>query len=381
MEKMVEPRIEPAHIPVTGDMIKLKVIFKEAGFKLYLVGGAVRDFLLNEPVKDYDLVTDATPDQIKVILDEFNIKYIGIGEQFGVINVIMSNDYEIATFREDSSESDGRRPDSVIYSTIENDVKRRDLTINALYFDIDKCQIIDYVGGIGDIYYNVIRTVGEASDRFREDKLRIMRAIRFANRTGGDLDVKIDRYLRNDSNLKGVSSERIRDEFIKSIKSAKSVVRLMDMYNTYGMFEYIFPGAKINRNFIESKDYIVVIAQLLLNNHLGVHYSRMMNQISYTNNEIGDIRFLMAIVHTLKRTEELYGPVLKNEQKKRTVTPEQITEFGEINDVKKSLIDVFINYELTIKGGEVKEKYNLQGPEIGEKVLELEREIFRNNLK
>ncbi len=109
--------------------------------------------------------------------------------------------------REDSKEGDGRRPDSVTFSDIETDVKRRDLTINALFYDIGTKEIVDLVGGMGDIKNGVVRTVGDAGERFDEDRLRILRAIRFAARVGSKLDPAIDAALKKNNSLEGVSGD------------------------------------------------------------------------------------------------------------------------------------------------------------------------------
>jgi len=221
-------------IPLPTNLLRLNTLFKKSGYDLYVVGGAVRDFLLGEPIKDYDLATNSSPNEIKDLLNENNINTVLTGENFGVINAfIEGEEFEIATFRNDGVSSDGRRPDSVNFTTIEGDVLRRDLKINALFYDIEKGQIVDFVGGLSDIENGIISTVGDPYKRFGEDKLRVMRAIRFANRTGYELDPKIDKYLMECDNLFGVSRERIRDEFLKSINTTLSVWRLKDLM-TFG---------------------------------------------------------------------------------------------------------------------------------------------------
>jgi tRNA nucleotidyltransferase/poly(A) polymerase len=361
-----------AYIPIPGDIIALKVMFVNSGFNLYLVGGAIRDFVLDKPIKDYDLATDATPEEIKDILDEHDVKYILVGEQFGVVNAIMHDTYEIATFREDSSSGDGRRPDSVKYSTIEADVLRRDLTMNALYFDIHTQEILDYVGGYDDIKNGVVRTVGNPEDRFNEDKLRILRAIRFACRTGKELDSRIKEFLSNEYDLIGVSKERIRDEFIKSIQSAKSTKHLMRMLADYNLFEWIFPDLKINKHFIDSNDEIIVISYLLIYNSPYRGLSKDLNKLTYTINEIRDIRFLMSLKDLSVKT----APSHKANQKDTRVSEAQIIEFASILNVEKKLIDAFLKYEPSINGSYVMSKYNITGPEVGKMINQLEIERF-----
>lgn len=362
-------------IPIPNNVLVLNNIFTDNGYELYLVGGAVRDFLLDKPIKDYDLATNAVPDDIERILKASNIKTIGTGQKFGIINAFVEGDeFEIATFREDSSSGDGRRPDSVTFSDIKTDVNRRDLTINALFYNLATKEIVDYVGGIEDIKNGVVRTVGEPSKRFEEDKLRILRAIRFANRTGNGLDPKIDEFLRNGYDLNEISSERIRDEFLKSISSAISVKSLMEMYDTYGMFRWIFPNLSINNNFIDEDDITIVLGNLLVDNNVQ-SLGKRMNALNYTINEIRDIRFLIALVDALEPNN---APLFKKQQAVTTVTDVQILKLGSLTGVEKRLLDAFNKYSLSINGQDVMDKYDISGQEVGVMIDKLERGIFYN---
>jgi tRNA nucleotidyltransferase/poly(A) polymerase len=353
----------------------LRILFNESKRDLYLVGGAVRDSLMGNPIKDYDLATDATPDEIINIL-EGTAKLIKVGEKFGVINVINGDEeYEIATFRADSDESDGRRPDSVTFTDIKTDVQRRDFTINALFYDLKEKEIVDYVGGVADIEEGVIRTVGKAEDRFREDKLRILRAIRFATRTTSYLHEDIANYLNNGYDLVDISRERIRDEFIKSVKSANSVIRLMEMYDAYNMFEWIFPDLEINKDFIEDNDYMLVMGSLLSTNKIDVLKKRL-NKLTYSTDEIRNVCVLI----TLLRLNIESAPLLKRVESLSSLSDTQIKEFGKLMDLSSNLIDRFCEYELSVKGDVVREKYGVEGPELGNKMYELEVEIFKNML-
>src|SRR5437868_12046287 len=156
-------------------------------YQAYLVGGCVRDILLGRQPLDWDVATDATPDDVMRILPET----YAVGAQFGVVLVPYEDDerkgtVEVATFRSDGTYSDGRHPDEVRYTkTPEEDVRRRDFTINGLLLDpLDGDKVLDFVGGREDIKAEVIRTIGEPSQRFQEDKLRMLRAVRFAARFG-----------------------------------------------------------------------------------------------------------------------------------------------------------------------------------------------------
>ena len=224
---LVEAKLK---LNIPSDIKKLYKLFKKNGKQLYVVGGAVRDAILGKSPKDFDLTTDAKPDDVLKIAKQGKFKSVEVGKQFGVVVV---GGHEIATFRKDIGK--GRRPDAVDFTDIKGDVKRRDLTINALFYDIGKGQIVDLVGGIADLKKKKIRTVGKAEERFDEDPLRKLRAVRFAGSVGGKMTKDTWSALKKNSDISGVSGERIRDEFIKGIKKAKSVQNYLKMLNHSGV--------------------------------------------------------------------------------------------------------------------------------------------------
>src|SRR4029077_7149185 len=179
-----------------------------------LVGGCVRDLQLGREPADYDITTDATPERVTDLFPES----IGVGAQFGVVLVPRDGlKVEVATFRSDVGYSDGRHPDRVVYSkTPEEDVQRRDFTINGLLMRHDTGEILDFVGGQADLKAGVIRAIGEPDRRFAEDKLRMLRAIRFAARFGFDIEHKTFAAIRRHAGaVTEVSAERLRDELTK----------------------------------------------------------------------------------------------------------------------------------------------------------------------
>jgi tRNA nucleotidyltransferase/poly(A) polymerase len=183
LEKALDNKKEILKIDfdLPDDILKIKDIFKANNFKLFVVGGAVRDLLLKKEPKDFDLATDALPDIVESMLKN-KYRTIATGKAFGVINVFTpTGDFEIATFRSDIGS--GRRPDSVVFTTIDKDVKRRDLTINALFYDIDRGEVVDLVGGVEDLKNMTVNTVGNPMERFSEDPLRILRFFRFLSMT------------------------------------------------------------------------------------------------------------------------------------------------------------------------------------------------------
>lgn len=225
------------------DIKILKDIFVKAGFDLMLVGGSVRDSFLNKIPKDFDVCTNAMPEQVMEILTKENIRFQLQGEAFGVVVAKMTEEIEIATFRTDVSAMTGRNnDDSVILGvTIEEDVKRRDLTINALFMDIANENIIDLVGGIADLNNHIIRTVGNPSERFAEDNLRKLRAIRFATRLGFDFDPETFQAIQNDPKL-NVSEERVVNELFNAFTTTKNVGSLVLDLMASGLHDEILSG-------------------------------------------------------------------------------------------------------------------------------------------
>lgn len=373
-----EDRIK-LNIPIPDDILQIKDVFVNNGYKLYIVGGSVRDSLLNKPIKDYDLATNATPDQVEEIMNKAGFKTLPTGKAFGVINVFTDTDeYEIATFRSDGEYSDSRRPDSVTFSDINTDSKRRDLTINALYYDIDTKEVIDLVGGINDIKKGIIRTVGKPEDRFKEDKLRILRSIRFAGRFGSQLDPNIDKVLSNDNSLKGVSPERIRDEFLKTIKSAKSIQQVFLLIDKYKLWNEIFPGININKKFVESKDPIIVISTLMLGNEPS-SLSKILNKLTYSISENKAITFLISFsafndINNVYKMKKLFNA--------SNVTDEQLREFNNINNIlPNNIVDTFINFKLSVTGDQVQKELGIKpGPEMGKTIEKMEINNFKKLL-
>jgi len=371
----MEKRIK--HImDLSQDILDIKDIFKSNGFKLFIVGGAVRDSMLGIEPKDFDLATDAVPDKVEEMMFNANIKTIATGKAFGVINVFsQDNEFEIATFRADSG-SDGRRPDTVTFTTIEGDVVRRDLTINALFFDIDTSEVVDLVNGLEDLKNSVIRTVGCAEDRFKEDRLRILRAIRFAARFCGTLDKDIIDALNEDSTLDKISAERIHDEFIKGIKSAKSVINFMELLNSFGMFSSIFPNMIIDNNFIEDNDPIIVISMLLKNETFN-SLNKKLNKLTFSNTEVKQIECLLSLRELSFDTAVSFKSIIKSSD----LSSSQIINFASKNNINMKLVNTLLKFELSIDGNDVMKEFNLKpSKELGLKIRELENIKFKEML-
>ncbi|OGJ43864.1 hypothetical protein A2974_02975 [Candidatus Peregrinibacteria bacterium RIFCSPLOWO2_01_FULL_48_20] len=211
---------------------------QDAGHKAYFAGGSVRDMLLKKEAKDYDIATSALPDEIEKLFAET----YAVGKNFGVIHVVEnSHQFEIATFRSDSGTSDGRRPDAVMFTHAEEDAKRRDFTINGLFYDPVADEIHDFVGGRDDLTNKLIRFIGDPHERILEDHLRIIRAVRFKNTLGFGYHPDTYAALKKHAQLADkVSWERVRDELNKIILSRSAPVAFEDMQDT-GILPYVLP--------------------------------------------------------------------------------------------------------------------------------------------
>jgi poly(A) polymerase len=219
----------------------------EAGYQAFLVGGCVRDILLGHEPADYDVCTDATPEQVLRIFP----RSLTVGAKFGVVIVVEDSQVdalpagagsasdrvapiqvEVATFRSDIGYSDGRHPDSVVLAkSPEQDVKRRDFTINALLMNPETNEVLDFVGGREDLRAGIIRAIGDPVERFREDKLRMVRAVRFASRLHYEIEPKTFRAIQDLAPEIGqVSPERLRDELTKLLTegAARRAFELLD---------------------------------------------------------------------------------------------------------------------------------------------------------
>jgi len=218
--------------------IKIIEKLRAAGYEAYWAGGCVRDILMGHEPKDYDIVTSAKPDEIEKLL-EFTKP---VGKEYGVILVIENEkSFEVATFRSDSDYSDGRRPNAVLFTDAKNDALRRDFTINGMFYDPIKDEILDYVGGQKDLEARLIRFIGDPHERINEDHLRILRAVRFKNQF--EFQFHPDTYdeLKEHAHLAvKVSDERIRDELNKMIEGPHPAAAFEDL-SELGILKWILP--------------------------------------------------------------------------------------------------------------------------------------------
>ena len=226
------------------------LMLQNAGFEAYLVGGCVRDMLLGIPPKDYDITTNATPEQIIPLFPKTFYE-----NSYGTVGVVTCGDelgipcvdetvkiVEVTPYRLESTYSDNRHPDSVSWSSnIEDDLKRRDFTCNAIAYNPVTCEMVDLYGGEQDLENKLIKAVGDPDTRFGEDALRLMRAVRLACQLDFDIEsVTRESVDKNSELLKTISRERVRDEFVKLIMTDYPMRGLVLMKET-GLLEYVVP--------------------------------------------------------------------------------------------------------------------------------------------
>ncbi len=223
-----------------------------AGFSAYWVGGCVRDRLLGREPQDYDIATSAVPKQIESLFR----RTIPVGRQFGVLIVReVGHEYQVATFRAESDYADGRHPGKVTFSSAQADASRRDFTVNGLFYDPVREQLHDWVGGEADLRAKLLRTIGSANERFAEDHLRLLRAVRFAAQLGFEIEAGTFAALQvNAAKIKTVSAERIRDELLKLFRPPHAA-RGLDLLRESGLLEHVLPELAATAECRQSADY------------------------------------------------------------------------------------------------------------------------------
>lgn len=222
------------------------------GHEAFFAGGSVRDLLLRRKPQDIDIATSAVPEQVKRLFSRSSM----IGARYGVVQVrLYSHAYEVTTFRAEGPYLDGRHPSNVVFSSPEQDARRRDFTINGLFYDPVAERVIDYVRGKADIRSKIVRTIGRAEERFAEDKLRMLRAVRFACSLNFTIEPATWEAIREHAGeISLVSWERIRDELLKLLTGPDSP-RGLDLLHDSGLLKQILPEVAAMRGVAQPPDY------------------------------------------------------------------------------------------------------------------------------
>lgn len=364
-------------IDIPSVIWELNDIFKKNNHKLYIVGGAVRDFETGDTPKDFDLCTDALPNEV---IDMLSSKYkVQLqGEAFAVVVVFppeVPEGMEIATFRIDVSK--GRNPEVKIGGvTIEEDVTRRDITINAMFYDLQTREIVDLVGGREDLKNKIIRMVGDPVDRISDDPLRILRVFRFASRYGSTLDKETIDAIHSHNDISSVSMERVWDsvngEFMKSHKQAKDFRQYLKFLKEFHIMEQILPNLNVNIDIKNDNSIVLVLAQMLKDNDLNKLKS-ILNTCSISSYIINQIVFLIDFLRFNKNEVfDTYKSKVRNKVDNNT-----IKKWLSINNIQHHDTNKFIHYKPSVNADDVMRDFNLKpSKELGDKIKELETDQF-----
>jgi tRNA nucleotidyltransferase/poly(A) polymerase len=375
-------------IPLSNDIIEISNAYIKAGKDIFLVGGAVRDFIQGIKPKDWDLVTNALPNESKEILKGFKVSDEQ-GKNFGVLRVYTKDEpegYEIASYRRDISggrdtKGDDQKVEMGGDVTIEDDCNRRDLTMNALFYDIKNKQIVDLVGGVEDIKKGIVRAVGDASQRFIEDRLRICRIFRFAARIGGEIESKTAQAIKKDNRLKGVgpkddvSQERVWEEICKAWKQAKDFNYYLNFFTKFDMWDQVFPGSNINTKLVKSNDFVVVIANLFKNEPLNRLETRLVQEYKIE----GDVATKVVFLISLKDLTADNVPDFYKKKIQCAIKDETILEWYKVNSINDPVKIKFLEYKPSTSAEELMAK-GITGRELGIEIKRLEIEKFKKML-
>ena len=364
---------------------ELHKLFQSSGKKLYLVGGSVRDFLTGDKPKDFDLATNALPDEVlEIVGKKFRTNLQG--KAFGVVVVFtdeVPEGMEIATFREDVSK--GRNPEVKLGVTIEDDVKRRDLTYNSLFYDLDTRQIVDLVGGKEDLQSGITRMVGDPIERFDEDSLRILRAFRFASRYEHPLHkdtesaIEKRKQLQNidpeTGEMKRISQERVWEEMKKAWKQAKDYNYYLSFFTKFDMWGEVFPGANINTNLVKSKDLVVVIANLFKNESTLGLADRLAQEYKIELELATKVAFLISLLSF--KVEDVFDIYKKRQQ--CAITDATILEWLKVQTIDTNELIKFVEYRPSVSAQELMSQ-GFKGKDLGIEIKRLEVEKFKSML-
>lgn len=280
---------------VPQELKEISEIFHKNNFSLYLVGGAVRDFVMNKANHDYDLATDAKPEEVKSIFK----KTIDTGIKHGTVTILYKNNsYEVTTFRTESDYTDSRHPDSVSFvRSLDEDLKRRDFTINALAVSLPDGLIIDKHEGLKDIEKKTIRAIGKAEERFKEDALRMLRACRFSSKLSFTIEENTLLAIKKlNKTIEKVSSERIKEELDKTLTSTHPSLGISYMKET-GLLKVIIPSLTIDEATISSLDRqntLTVQLSILFSSLKSEEVKNILKSLKSSNKEKEEVLLLLS---------------------------------------------------------------------------------------
>src|SRR3989449_912883 len=238
--------------PMEKSAREIAAHLRESGHIAYFAGGCVRDVVCGQTPKDFDIATDAKPENVQKLFP----RTYAVGAHFGVIIVLEDGfQFEVATFRSDDAYIDGRHPTAVHFSSPEEDAQRRDFTINGMFYDPVAEEVIDFVGGRSDVAAKLVRAIGDPAQRFAEDRLRMLRAVRFATALDYKIDSQTwDALLASAPSINQISAERIRDELVRIFISPNRV-RGWDLLDSSGLMRAILPELEAMKGVLQPEQF------------------------------------------------------------------------------------------------------------------------------
>lgn len=372
-------------IQLPEDIIEISNAFIKAGKDIFVVGGSIRDVIQGKKPKDYDLVTNALPDESKKILKGFNVSDEQ-GKNFGVLRIFTKDEpkgYELASYRKDISlgrdtKGDDQKVELGTHITMKDDAMRRDLTINALYYDIKSKQIIDLVGGVKDIESNIIRAVGDPEQRFIEDRLRILRIFRFSSRMGGKIDIETSEAIKSDNRLNGisvkddVSPERIWEEMQKAFEQVKDYKEYLEYFNEYDMWDQIFPGSIVNKEIKECSELSSYIANIFRNENISKIENRMVLKYKIGRDFASKVTFLIKLLGLSNEN----APDLFKDKIRCHCELSLINDWIDLNKLTDEIYRKFLKYKPSVSSEDLMKK-GFSGRALGLEIKRLEIENFK----
>lgn len=351
-----------------SDIRMLATIFNRSRFDLFLVGGSVRDTFLGLEPKDFDVCTNANTEQIINILKSNNIDFNLQGEHFGVVVAKLSEDVEIASFRTDISQDTGSNKDTIVKigCTIEEDVQRRDLTINGLFMNLTTNEIIDLVNGVNDLQQGICRFIGDANERLREDNLRSLRLIVRATKLKFNIEKKSFIAIQNLTEL-NIAKERILTELLKVDTNFDFLHKLL--FESKLIFK-ILP----NFNITECHNNVISIntmfVNILQNEDINILFKKL-HVLKFPNEMINNIIFLIKIIKT--EITEINPFHFFNDRKKISLSKNEILQFFD-NDKN---IEILLNFKPSSTLSQELMELGLSSKELGKAI---EQFYFDNRL-
>lgn len=356
--------------------------------KLFIVGGAVRDYLLGHTPSNYDLATDAHPDEVERIAMHARppIQVVKKDPKQGIVRVAVDGEtYDIETMRLPTS---GPEQHTTFTADPKDDSLRRDCTINALYYDPNGHKIYDYAGGLRHLKDGTVKMIGKAEDRIKEDGMSKFRVARMLNKVPGaklhDEDKMAFQKGMEDGgdevDAMDTAPEKIRDEFWRGMEDLHvNAVRYLKTYQDMGLLKQVFPKLELSFDFPDCKTCKtrpLVLAALLKNNKPTKLVERL-KELKYTDREIKDAVFLINLL--LFKPEYIYD--FKTEMMKTSLTKRQILDWAKINKLNLDMIEKLVNHQFTTNPSEIQSREGLAGEDLKNKVRRMEASAFMRAMR